>query len=262
MGRSRGAAGMSASVIAWQWGEVDASDHGLRTCLTHRHEPAQLWVDRGRLVRGDGYAAAGGAVRRELARVGAIVRLRQRGRYLVHAAGAVDPMGRAWLLAGDSGSGKSTLAYALARSGWTVLGDDGVLIERAGPGLFARPWREPLRVSRGLMGAFPELDAGHLVAQWGDARCRIPMSMPTAASAPVIAVVLLERAASFAMTPIGPVSALAALVRLSPWVILDDDYARPHLELLRHAASQPVFRLGHTPNELQSLPDVLMGVVS
>src|SRR5687768_13308972 len=47
-------------------------------------------------------------------------------RMVWHAAGAVDPRGRAWLLSGDSGSGKSTLAYALARRGWRVLGDDGV----------------------------------------------------------------------------------------------------------------------------------------
>ena len=30
---------------------------------------------------------------------------------------------------GESGSGKSTLAFALARKGWTMLGDDGVVLE-------------------------------------------------------------------------------------------------------------------------------------
>ncbi|HWE41975.1 MAG TPA: hypothetical protein VG432_05680, partial [Gemmatimonadaceae bacterium] len=159
---------MSAASVAWQWGDVDASDHGERTCLTHRHAGARLWVEAGRLMRGNGYDRAEAAVRQELARVGAIIRLRQRGRYLVHAAGVVDPCGRAWLLAGDSGSGKSTLAYALARNGWTVLGDDGVLIERRGGGLIAHGWREPLRVSRQLADVFPEIGDDALRASPGD----------------------------------------------------------------------------------------------
>jgi hypothetical protein len=248
--------------ITWQWGAVDASEQGDRTCLAHRYADAQLWVQGGRLVRGAGYDSASADVRRELARVGAIVRLRARGRYLVHAAGVVDPLGRAWLLAGDSGSGKSTLAYALARRGWTVLGDDGVLIERDGAGVRAHPWREPLRVSEQLHGAFPELGAGVRTAMLDDPRRRVLMPMNTAHSAAVIAMVLVERAATFTMTSAGPVSALAALVRQSPWVILGDAYARQHLELLRHAAAQPVFRLRHTPAELHSLPDVLLGVLS
>jgi hypothetical protein len=253
---------MMAQAIAWQWGEVDASDHADRTCLTHRQADAQLWVKRGRLVRGAGYAQASGNVRRDLARVGAIVRLRQRGRYLVHAAGAVDPVGRAWLLAGDSGSGKSTLAYALARRGWRVLGDDGVLLERTPLGLFAHRWREPLRVSAQLTGAFPELANEPGTPHPGDARCRIPLEMHPARSAPLIAVVLVERAPVFALGTTGPATALAALVRQSPWVILGDAYARAHLELLRHVAAQPVFRLRHTAAELHSLPDVLLRALS
>ena len=229
---------MSATPIAWQWGGVDASDHGERTCLTHRHAGVQLWVAGGRLVRGSGYDAADTAVRQELARVGAIIRLRQRGRYLVHAAGVVDPSGRAWLLSGDSGSGKSTLAYALARTGWTVLGDDGVPIERRGDGLVAHSWREPLRVSRELDTAFPELADDRLRPMPNDPRDRVPVTMRGTRSAPVAAVVLVERATSFAIAPVAPLSALATLVRQSPWVILGDEHARAHLELLHvHARS-------------------------
>lgn len=253
---------MSATAIAWQWGDVDASDHGERTCLTHRHAGARLWVTGGRLSRGAGYGDAALSVRHELARVGAIVRLRQRGRYLVHAAGVVDPMDRAWLLAGDSGSGKSTLAYALARTGWTVLGDDGVLIERDGAGVRAHPWREPLRVSTELEATFPEIAGDARQPLAGDERRRISLPMRAARSAPVVALVLVERATVFQMASAGPVSALAAFVRQSPWVILDDAYAKPHLELLRHAAAQPVFRLRHTPAELHSLPAVLLGALS
>lgn len=251
-----------SDTVTWQWGDVDASDDGARTCLTHRYADAQLVVADGRLVRGRGYDDAGSGVRQELARVGAIVRLRQRGRYLVHAAGAVDPQGRAWLLAGDSGSGKSTLAYALARTGWTVLGDDGVLIERAGSALRAHAWRDPVRVSRTLSVDFPEVANPSLPAADNDPRQRVSIMMHGARSATVAAIVLIERAAQFAIASAGPVSALAALVRQSPWVILDDAYARPHLDLLRHAASQPVFRLRHTPAELHSVAAVLQGVLA
>lgn len=253
---------MSSAPIAWQWGDVDARDHGDRTCLTHRHVDARLWIDAGRLVRGPGYDRADSTVRQELARVGAIIRLRQRGRYLVHAAGVVDPHGRAWLLSGDSGSGKSTLAYALARTGWTVLGDDGVLIERSASGLTAHAWREPLRVSQQLADAFPEIDDEELHPATGDPRNRVSMHMSGARSAPVAAVVLIERGTTFAMQPAAPLAALAALIRQSPWVILDDAYARPHLDLLRHAATQPVFHLRHTRAELHSLATVLLGALA
>lgn len=253
---------MTTPAIAWQWGEIDASDHDERTCLTHRQAGARLWVEGGRLVRGEGYAQAGPDVRRELARVGAIVRLRQRGRYLLHAAGAVDPVGRAWLLAGDSGSGKSTLAYALARRGWRVLGDDGVLVERTIVGLVAHPWREPLRVSAQLAPVFPELTGPDHAPQAGDARRRIPLAMSAARSAPLVAVVFVERSPTFALGTTGPATALAALVRQSPWVILGDEHSRAHLGLLKQVAAQPVFRLRHTPAELHSLPDVLLRALS
>src|SRR5688500_2122420 len=162
MGDARRASRMTAAAIetiSWQWGEIDAMCCGDDVDLAHRRCGARLSVRGGRLVRGAGYAGATDEARRELARVGAIVRLRQRGRYLVHATGAVDPEGRAWLLSGDSGSGKSTLGYALTRAGWTSLGDDGVIIERDADGFRAYAWREPLRVSLGLVSEFPELGA-------------------------------------------------------------------------------------------------------
>ena len=253
---------MSSAPVAWQWGDVDARNHGDRTSLTHRHCDARLWVDAGRLQRGEGYEGADSCVRQELARVGAIIRLRQRGRYLVHAAGVVDPQGRAWLFSGDSGSGKSTLAYALARTGWTVLGDDGVLIEQGGNGLTAHAWREPLRVSQQLADAFPEIGDGALHPAPGDPRERVSMRMRGTRSAPVAALVLIERAATFAFETAAPLTALAALIRQSPWVILGDAYARPQLDLLRHAAAQPVFQLRHTRAELHSLAGVLLGALA
>ena len=57
-----------------------------------------------------------------------------RGAGLVHAA-AVAPPGRpdlGILLVGPGGSGKSTLALACAAVGWTITGDDYVVVRRAG----------------------------------------------------------------------------------------------------------------------------------
>jgi hypothetical protein len=254
---------MSPRSVAWQWGDIDASEDrdGLR--LAHRRAGATLWVRDGRLVRGAGYAEASRETRRDLARVGAIVRLRERGRYYIHAAGAVDPEGRAVLLAGDSGSGKSTLAYALARSGWTILGDDGVLIELAGGDrVRAHAWHEPLRVSSRLAPAFPELRAHAARAQRGDPRQRMAMHVVPARGAIVASLVFIERSERHAMVRLSPLGTLGALVRQSPWVIIGDSHAPAHLAALRRAAALPSFHLQHTPAELFTLPRVLTEAIA
>ena len=250
------------SATPWRWGDVDAASIDGDIHLTHRRSRAGLVVRAGRLVRGQGYERASRDARRELARVGAIVRLRERGRYLVHAAGAVAPDGRAWLLAGDSGCGKSTLGYALARAGWASLGDDGVLIEPRSAHVIAHGWRDPLRVSAALSRDFPEIGARAATARPDDLRRRIALSVPFARGAPVAALLFLQRSDRHAMTPIGPLEALGALIRQSPWVILDDAHTRAHLDALRRTASLPAFRLEHTAQELHSLAGVLCGALA
>lgn len=252
-----------SGVVAWQWGEIDAVRDGDDVDLVHRRAGARLSVRGGRLVRGEGYAAATPVVRQELARVGAIVRLRQRGRYLVHAAGAVDPSGRAWLLAGDSGSGKSTLGYALTRAGWTGLGDDGVIIERDAHGFRAHAWRDPMKVSVALRDAFPEMTAVTQAIATNDPRQRLSLRVPMAdRGTRVAAIVFLARGERRAIRRLGEVAALGALIRQSPWVIIEDTHASRHLETLRHAASLPAFQLEHTPAELHTIAQVLSGVAA
>jgi predicted ATPase len=251
---------MTTDPVAWRWGEVDASPAGDDLCLAHRHANARMWVRGGRLVRGAGYERADRTARRALARTGAIVRLRQRGRYLVHASGAVDPVGRAWLMSGDSGCGKSTLAYALARAGWRILGDDGVLVEISGGVVSAHGWRDPLAVSSTLSTAFPELGAHP--PRTADQRGRVPIEVSFARTAPVAAIVFVQRASRLAIEPLAPIATLAALIRQSPWVILDDAYARAHLDALRLAAALPSFSLRHTPAELHTIARVLAEVLA
>lgn len=253
----------------WRWDGVIASAVGGALQLVHGAEGAELLVRGDRLARGAGYATASPRARRTLARLGALVRLRQRGRYLVHASGAVDPRGRAWLLAGGSGSGKSTLAYALARAGWSILGDDGVLIEvtadaHAAETVITHAWRDPLRVSAALAAEFPELAAASHAAVFapGDVRHRI--DVPPAPQrvfphrAPAVAVVFVARATRDAVAPLSPRTALARLVGLSPWVLLDDAEAGPHLNALRClATSVTALQLDHTPVQLRAIARTL-----
>ena len=248
---------MTSRQLDWQWGEVEASADAIGIALTHRRDGTVLHVRGGRLVRGAGYAAAPRGTRRDLARVGAIVRLRERGRYLVHAAGVVDPTGRAWLLSGDSGSGKSTLAYALARAGWRILGDDGVVIEAGSEVVVARAWRDPLRVCTTLAPAVPEMHGRDASVDPADPRRRAPMVPAYTDRAPVAATVFVHRASGLAMHRMAPVEALAALVRQSPWVILNDRHSARHFGALQRLAGLPAFRLGHTPAELHGIADVL-----
>lgn len=252
---------MSTAAVDWQWGQVDARQERDGVLLTHRRGGARLSVRSGRLVRGAGYDAAAASERRELARVGAIVRLREQMRYMMHASGAVDPLGRAWLLSGDSGSGKSTLAYALARRGWQILGDDGVVLEIVGGGVQAIPWRDPLMVSATLAPAFPELAGQAVNSNPGDPRERAPMPAPKATRSAVAAIVFLRRAEALSVERLAPVEALAAIVRQSPWVILNDRHARLHLTALQRIAALPTFRLSHTPAELHGIADVLGGML-
>jgi hypothetical protein len=245
------------SPVVWQWGDVDASHSGQDLLLVHRYTGARLALRDGRLVRSTAYDHATAAARREVARVGAIVRLRQRGLYFVHAAGAVDPHGRAWLLAGDSGCGKSTLAYALARSGWRILGDDGVLLSVSQDGVTAHGWHAPLEVSSELAHVFPELGEHVSRARRGDLRRRIPMDVPLAREAPAAAMLFVQRSNRHAIVPLGPRATLAALVRQSPWVILDDEYAPAHLDALRQTASLGAFHFAHTPGDLHDVATML-----
>ena len=250
----------------WQFNAVVGTSRGTDAHLTH-DAGAELWVRDGRLQRGPGYETIPAASRRELARAGAILRLRRAGRYHLHASGVVDPHGRAWVLSGVSGSGKSTLAYALARVGWRVLGDDGVILELVSSGAIAHAWREDLWVSTDLKHAFPELGAYPLVSGesrderpvLNDARRRLPRTMPAARRGPLVGMVFLNQGQSDQITRVSAVEALVHLIAQSAWVLIPDDDARRHLDALRVIATRvPAYRLTHSPRQLHVIADTLL----
>lgn len=48
---------------------------------------------------------------------------------LVHAAGIVDSLGKAWIIPAKSGSGKSSTCLTVAQAGYKILGDDFLVID-------------------------------------------------------------------------------------------------------------------------------------
>ena len=248
--------------FAWRAGPIDAFTDASGTVLRLMPDGGTLTVRRGRLQRAEGYATAPRADRQFLARVGAILRLRSRDRFHVHAAGAADPTGRGWLLAGENGAGKSTLAYALTRGGWKLLGDDGVIIECTPEGIIAHAWREPLAVSRALASEFPELAGRTPPPGYHDARDRVPVRAPIVQRAPVAALIFLERGTRDAVAPVSPVEALAFLVKQSSWVLMPDGHAAAHLAALRDLVERtPLFRLTNTPRQLRDIAATLAGLL-
>ena len=242
----------------WVWGDVVAETIGEATRLHHVPANAELWIRDSRLVRGKGYDTAFSAPRRELCRVGAILRLRTRGRYYLHASGAVSPEGEAWLLAGDTGAGKSTLAYALAQAGWSILGDDGVIMSLDSGIAIAHPWHDPLRVSTALAPVFPALKAVTARAHPADPRERVPAPARRSGSAPIAGIAFLERGKRDAIVRLDEQSALVSLIRQSPWVMIPDAHADRQLRTFGWmAANVPVFRFSHTRRQLADVATTL-----
>ena len=252
---------LDPSHTPWRYGPIDGITSGDGTLLMHTGERAELRLHKGRLSPGRRYRSASAEARRELRRLGAIFQLRERGLFHVHAAGVVGRDGRrAWLLAGESGSGKSTLTYALARAGWRVLGDDGVPIEQVADGVAAHPWREPMQVSIELSGDFPELGRYSERVDWSDPRHRAPVSAPAgfASATPIGALALIQRSSRDALTPASPTEVLAALIRQSPTVLLNDAHAARQLTALAALVnSVPVFHLEHSPRQLHLIATTL-----
>lgn len=256
-------------IVDWQFNDIRGTTKPEGSSLRHLSSDAQLEVFRGRLFAGSGYRAAPQEYRRQLARAGAILRLREKGCYHVHAAGGVDPAGRAWLICGASGAGKSTLAYALARSGWRVLGDDGVIVREQvsePQSIMAYGWRDPVRVTVGANAMFPELrEPAPEAPAWsslpGDARERAEIELSFARSAPVAAVIWIERSSADSSSTVHPIDALTRLVAQSAWVLIDDQFGAAHLSALRDLARLPQFRLALTPDRLPNAHEMVLALV-
>jgi hypothetical protein len=244
------------SVARWRSHGVEGVTSDSVSTLRHVGENAELRVDGGRLFRGAGYDTASRAARQSLARVGSILRLREHNRYYVHASGVVNQKGAAFIFVGESGSGKSTLAFALARQGWSMLGDDGVVLEPLDDTIRVHSWRSLSMISSSLSSAFPELLGRESEALPGDERERIPLNVPHVAHARLGAMIFIRQGSNGSLTRFGQSDALTALIRQSPWVLLGDASSGMHFESLgRIARSVPSFEFVHGHDELLRIGD-------
>ena len=244
------------TVNRWRSNEVEGVTSDGASTLRHLTENAELHVIGGRLSRGTGYGTASKSARQSLARVGAILRLRQHNRYYVHASGVVNRSGSALVFVGESGSGKSTLAFALARQGWAMLGDDGVVLEPLDDSTLVHGWRSPSLISASLSSAFPELRGRESEAIPDDERGRISLDLPQVARAQLGAIVFIRQGAHGSLRKCGPRDALTALIRQSPWVLLGDASSSVHFEALgRIAQSVAAFEFVHGREELLRISD-------
>ena len=243
----------------WRIGPIDIIATDTDALLYDAPSGAQLRVSGTRLFRDAHYATAPRDARIRLARAGAIIALRSRGLYQLHASAAVDPDGIAWMFSGPSGAGKSTLAYALARQGWQILGDDGVVLEPRPSGPILHAWREPLQVSNWLVSEFPELHGRQGQAIVGDPRQRIPIpAINTARHAPLGTIIFPRRATTDRLTPMSQTMALAELIVQSSQVLLADRETPRHFARLRDVvAAVPSFRLEHTEKQLHEIAHTL-----
>jgi hypothetical protein len=159
---------------------------------------------------------------------------------LVHAAGVVDPDGRAWLLVGDTHAGKTTTCVSLlSAGGWRYLADDQVVLRLGDHGaLVAQGWPRRAHLDEGFGDAIVTGTRGtvDLRAQWGDRwMARAPLGGVLLPSVKADRPTSLSAAAGAA--------GFTALVRQSPWLMADRAVASAVMALLRDAASHPTFSL-------------------
>lgn len=168
-----------------------------------------------------------------------IILLRRAGWYHLHAATAIDPTARGWLLAGNAHCGKSTTAALLAANGWQVGTDDAAFLESRDGRVIVHTCRAPIALrpggrallaraggielpERGKVGYWPE-DLGGV---W------------TPLVAPEIVIFTSVGDAQTTGERIPSAAALAELVRWSAWVMLEPDLAQDHLNALTRLTLQ------------------------
>ncbi|OLC35350.1 MAG: hypothetical protein AUH81_10425 [Candidatus Rokubacteria bacterium 13_1_40CM_4_69_5] len=165
--------------------------------------------------------------------------LRRAGWHHIHAATALDPAGRGWLLAGDGLAGKSTTAALLATQGWRVGTDDTAFLASLNGCVTAVAYRAPIALrppGYRLLGRL----GGTLLAR----RRKLgywPEELGGGFADRVVPDVILFTSVGIGpttATPLGARECLAQLVRWSAWVMLEPDLAQQHLELLAALARQ------------------------
>jgi len=188
--------------------------------------------------------------------------LRRAGWHHVHAATAIDPQGRGWLVAGDARAGKSTMAALLASRGWSVGADDTAFIVREDDRVAVHAARTLIALRRGgytLLGR----DVGTLHVR----RSKMVSTVEELGGAwlprvePDILLFTTVGDRVSEATPIGRRESLTELIRWSAWVALEPELAQDHLDLLRELAQQAQGYRVTLGRDLFQDPDRLMELI-
>ncbi len=180
------------------------------------------------------------------------------GRYHVHAATAIDPAGRGWMLIGDSCSGKSTTTALLASRGWRVSTDDIAFLAPGGDRARVVGFRSPIALRpggfdligragglalarRGKHGFWPE-DLG---AAW------------VSEVAPDIVVFTAIGGDRTTLTPLPARQAITPLMQRSPWVLFEPTGSQEHLDLMARLTRQARCYTATLAPDLFSAPGAL-----
>ena len=165
--------------------------------------------------------------------------LRGTGWSHIHAATAVDPKGRGWLIAGDSNSGKSTTAALLASRGWAVGTDDTAFLVDGTTPVEVLGWHEPIALREGGYQLL-RLSGGRLLT-----RRRKTGFLPEELGGrwvgrvvpDIVAIASINDGAT-SLEPLRPALAVADLLSWSLLFIVDPGGAQRHLELVTRLATQ------------------------
>jgi hypothetical protein len=188
--------------------------------------------------------------------------LRRAGWQHVHAAVARDPVGRAWLFAGNAQAGKSTTAALLATKGWAVGGDDSTFLVANDGSVEAVAQRAPIAL-RPHGHALLSAPVGAAV-RGGRKTAFFPEELGGTWAQRVTPQILILPRVEGEVTraePVRPRDALVELVRWSAWVALEPELAQEHLGLLTTLAGQArCYRLALGP-DLFADRDLLMELI-
>jgi hypothetical protein len=163
--------------------------------------------------------------------VSAALLLASLGRALVHAAAVVDPVGAAWLLAGDSRAGKSTTCATLATAGWAYLSDDQVVLATDAAGeVRVEGWLRPFHLDS--TGPPPGQERREVLpSELGLHRWQRNARL----GGVILPVVIPSKPTE--LRSLRPADALGGLVRQSPWLLACPHSAPRVLGLLERAVS-------------------------
>jgi len=156
--------------------------------------------------------------------------LRRFGLFDLHSAGVVEPKtGAGVLIIGQSGSGKSTLTFQLAKSGWSYLSDDELLLSLNEDEVDARGfrWVFAMREASGTgarnvfepASVFSSQRVSQVVPRW-------------------LLFTAISGAEQTRLTELTQAETMTRLIRACPWATYDTAIAGANLELLSRLARQ------------------------